>query len=76
MFIKVDDPRPQGEVEGFSYTNAIGYEEHVILNTPENVTVFVRDSIGAKAEIYIEDIAKLIMALQAAEKHARSLINE
>jgi hypothetical protein len=67
MFVEVDVADVQ--VEGFSYTNAEGYKEYVILPTVGTRYVVVKDSAGAKISLYRDDLTKLITALQAAHDH-------
>ena len=62
MFKSID-PEEDSALEGFKYYNKFGDEEYVEFSSG---TVLVKDDSGQDIEIYVEDIPKLIKALQLA----------
>jgi len=67
MFLPVDG-NLDTSIEGFIYTNREQCTEYVILY---DKTIEIQDSSECKCCIYIEDIPKLIKALEAAYKHQK-----
>lgn len=71
MFIRIDE-EGLGKVKGFSYMNKKGYLEFVSIR-PDRKVVDLRQEresdVYALDCIYVEDIPKLIKALQAAYNH-------
>ena len=65
MFVRVDEADKE-PIEGFSYFNLDGDEEQVALC---GNCVNIVDSMFDFASVYVEDIPKLIKALQAAYDH-------
>lgn len=70
MFKKIDGSGEQ-ELEGFSYINKHGDEEAVSFEEDTVYLMYVANS-DALSVIYLEDIPKLIKALQAAYDYKRS----
>lgn len=72
MYVSVDVVAPT-KIEGFSYINSGGYEEKVKLDGDD--MIIIEDDGGCTSYIFIEDIPKLIKALEAAYKHVNGLDN-
>lgn len=72
MYISVDDTGDGEVVQGFQYTNKRGVVERVHINDEGSYirSVSMRDEADEEVSIlYIEDIPKLIKALQMAYNH-------
>jgi hypothetical protein len=68
MFVRIDE-EPDTEIEGYSFLNLDGGEELVIYNgLGMYPTVTIRHVYTPTCEIFIEDIPKLIKALEAVMK--------
>jgi hypothetical protein len=68
MFVRIDE-EPDTEIEGYSFLNLDGEEELVIYNGLSMYpTVTIRQVYTLTCEIFIEDIPKLIKALEAVMK--------
>lgn len=63
MAFKRIDLDEDAEYEGFSYYNCDGYEEHVKFG--EDIVLYIGDD-DAEYPVYVDDVPKLIKALQAA----------
>lgn len=69
VFKRVDVQEAEEEIEGFSYNNASGREERVKIFSNSEIVIYVPDY--ESVNFYINDIPKLILALQAAYDHVK-----
>lgn len=68
MFVRIDE-EPDTEIEGYSFLNLDGDEQLVIYNRLSMYpTVTIRNVYTTTCGIFIEDIPKLIKALEAIMK--------
>ena len=68
MFVRIDSP-PDTEIEGYSFLNLDEEEEVVRYKYDENYSTFViKAAYRSECEMFVEDIPKLIKALEAIMK--------
>ena len=71
MFKSIDDDTVK--IEGFYYRNKYGHNEYVVLNVLDDLVDITPNSGQSGTPIYVEDIPKLIKALDAAHKHMNGI---
>ena len=72
MFKRVDVEKGGEVIEGFSYVNSDGDEERVaFLSNVDNVVDLQYYNRTPMSSVYVDDIPKLIKALQAAHKYIK-----
>ena len=73
MFKRVDVEKDDEVIEGFSYVNMDGDEERVafLSNVDNVVDLQYYNRTPMSSVVYVDDIPKLIKALQAAHKYIK-----
>jgi CRISPR/Cas system CMR-associated protein Cmr3 (group 5 of RAMP superfamily) len=70
MFKNIDKKADE-RLEGFCYESYDGTLEHVAFGSDTSITI--TDSCYDKVEIHVDDIPKLIKALQLSYEHLKAL---
>ena len=69
MFKRIDAKEGDTAIEGFSYMNSDDQEERVSIVGEDNIVNLEYTYEQPMSSVYVDDIPKLIKALQAAYNH-------